>query len=130
MLLLTTIGRKTGQPRTTPIGYTFDPKKNTYYIVAGWKGKTNWYQNALAHPAVHIVVANCRFDALASPVDDRIVARLLASYAQRNPFAGKLFLKLTGIVSDGKDETFLKMAPFYPTMAVRPDRYERANLQR
>jgi hypothetical protein len=33
VLLLTTIGRKTSTPRTTPVGYTFDPATNTYYIV-------------------------------------------------------------------------------------------------
>jgi hypothetical protein len=50
-----------------------------------------------------------------------MVARHLATYAQRNPFAERLYRRLTGIVSDGKAETFLKMAPFYPTIMVRRD---------
>jgi len=119
VLLLTTTGRKTGKLRTTPVGYKFDRNTNTYYIVAGWKGKSNWYRNALATPAVRVVVSNSTFDALAAPVDQVVVAGLLAEYAHRNPFAGRLFLRLTGIVSDGTAETFLKMAPFYPTLAVR-----------
>jgi hypothetical protein len=52
-------------------------------------------------------------------MDDEGVADHLARYAQRNPFAERLYLRLTGIVSDGRRETFLKMAPFYPTMAVQ-----------
>jgi deazaflavin-dependent oxidoreductase (nitroreductase family) len=119
VLLLTTTGRKTGELRTTPVGYTLDPTTNTYYIVAGWKGKSNWYRNALTNPAVRAIVGKSRFDALAAPVDETVVAKLLAEYARRNPFAGRLLLKLTGIVSDGTYETFLKMAPFYPTLAVR-----------
>jgi len=88
-------------------------------MVAGWKGEPNWYRNALATPAVRVVVGNSTFDAIAAPVDQIVVARLLADYAQRNPFAGRLFLRLTGIVADGTSETFLKIAPFYPTLAVR-----------
>jgi len=118
VLLITTRGRKTGKPRTTPLGYLFEPASNTYYLVAGWKGKTNWYQNALAHPEVRIAVGSLTFDAVASRMDDNRVAEHLAFYARRNPFAERLYRRLTGIASDGRHETYLKMAPFYPTMAV------------
>src|SRR5262249_16946145 len=120
VLLLTTIGRKTATPRTTPVGYTFDAAMNTYYVVAGWKGKTNWYRNALARPPVRVGVGNSSFEAVATRVDHNTVATLLAAYAHRNPFATRLFRNLTGIVSDGTHETFLKMAPFYPTLELRP----------
>jgi deazaflavin-dependent oxidoreductase (nitroreductase family) len=119
VLLITTQGRKTGKPRTTPVGYLFDPASGTYYLVAGWKGKTNWYRNALAQPKVGIAVGGLTFDAVATRADDETVAKHLAVYAQRNPFAERLYLRLTGISSDGKPETFLKMAPLYPTMVVR-----------
>ena len=120
VLLLTTIGRKTATPRTTPVGYAFDAVTNTYYVVAGWKSKTNWYRNALARPAVRVRVGSSSFEAVATRVDDNTVATLLAAYAQRNPFATRLYRNLTGIVSNGAHETFLKMAPFYPTLALRP----------
>ena len=121
VLLITTQGRKTGKPRTTLVGYLFNAATGTYYLVAGWKGKTNWYRNALAQPKVGIAVGDLTFDAVATRADDETVAEHLAVYAQRNPFAERLYLRLTGISSDGKPETFLKIAPFYPTMAVRPD---------
>jgi hypothetical protein len=66
-------------------------------------------------------VGGLTFDATATRADDETVAEHLAVYAQRNPFAERLYLRLTGISSDGKPETFLKIAPFYPTMAVRRD---------
>jgi len=119
VLLITTQGRKTGKPRTTPVGYLFDAASGTYYLVAGWKGKTNWYRNALAQPKVRITVGGSTFDAVATRADDQTVAKHLAAYAQRNPFAERLYLRLTGINPDGSEETFLKMAPFYPTMVVR-----------
>jgi deazaflavin-dependent oxidoreductase (nitroreductase family) len=121
VLLITTQERRTGKPRTTPVGYLFDAASGTYYLVAGWNGKTNWYRNALAQPKVRITVGGLTFDATATRADDETVAEHLAVYAQRNPFAERLYLRLTGISSDGKPETFLKIAPFYPTMAVRRD---------
>jgi deazaflavin-dependent oxidoreductase (nitroreductase family) len=121
VLLITTQGRKTGKPRTTPVGYLFNTASGAYYLVAGWKGKTNWYRNALAEPKVRITVGSSTFDAVATRADDETVAKHLALYAQRNPFAERLYLRLTGIVSDGSEETFLKMAPFYPTIVVRRD---------
>jgi deazaflavin-dependent oxidoreductase (nitroreductase family) len=121
VLLITTQGRKTGKPRTTPVGYLFDAASETYYLVAGWKGKTNWYRNALAQPEVRITVGGLTFDGVATRATDETVAKHLAVYAQQNPFAERLYLSLTGISSDGKPETLLKMAPFYPTMVVRRD---------
>jgi deazaflavin-dependent oxidoreductase (nitroreductase family) len=119
VLLITTVGRKTGKLRTTAVGYTFDPTTKTYYVVAGSKGKTDWYRNALTTPAIRVKVGNSAFDAAATPVDENVVAKLLARYTERNPFATRLFRNLTGIVSDGTHETFLKMAACYPTLALR-----------
>ena len=130
VLLITTQGRKTGKPRTTPVGYLFDAASGTYYLVAGWKGKPNWYRNALAQPKVRITLGGLTFDAVATRANDEIVAKHLAVYAQRNPFAERLYLRLTGISSDGKLETFLKMAPFYPTMVVRRDSIPAASSSR
>ena len=39
VLILTTVGRKTGQLRSTPLGYAFDPAAETYSFIAGWKGR-------------------------------------------------------------------------------------------
>jgi deazaflavin-dependent oxidoreductase (nitroreductase family) len=120
VLILTTVGRKTGKLRSTHLGYTFDPATKTYYVIAGWKGRTNWYQNALATPAVRVRVGARRFEACATPLAPDRVAAHLALYAKRNPFAPRLFRGFTGIACDGKHETFLKMAPFYPGLTLQP----------
>ena len=120
VLILRTVGRKTGTLRSTPLGYTFDAGTNTYYVIAGWKGATNWYQNALATSAVRVRVGAREFEASATPFTPDEAAAQLARYAKRNPFAPRLYRNFTGIVSDGTHETFLKMAPFYPGLALRP----------
>ncbi len=57
MLLLTTIGRKTGQPRTTPVGYLTDG--DTTIIVGGAAGAAkhpDWWLNLESHPEALIQV--------------------------------------------------------------------------
>lgn len=51
-LVLTTIGRKTGQPRSTPVGY-FADGENGWLIVASAAGAPKnpaWYYNIAANP--------------------------------------------------------------------------------
>jgi deazaflavin-dependent oxidoreductase (nitroreductase family) len=119
VLILTTVGRTTGQLRSTRLGYAFDPATETYYVIAGWKGTTNWYRNALATPTVRVRVGARKFEARATPLSPDMIATHLAAYAKRNPFAPGLYRRLTGIECDGTQETFFKMAPFYPGMALR-----------
>jgi deazaflavin-dependent oxidoreductase (nitroreductase family) len=51
-LLLTTIGRKTGTPRTTPVAW-FDGGEGRWMVVASANGAPKnpaWYYNLAAHP--------------------------------------------------------------------------------
>jgi len=57
ILLLETIGRKTGQPRVIPIAYFFH--EGTYLIVASNWGKdkdADWYLNLLKNPRAKLTV--------------------------------------------------------------------------
>ncbi|MEO8396100.1 MAG: nitroreductase/quinone reductase family protein [Chloroflexota bacterium] len=73
-LLLTTTGRKSGQPRTTPLRYLAHGE--AYLIVASNWGKANppaWYLNLQANSTVTIQVMNQRMTALAetAPADQQ-----------------------------------------------------------
>jgi deazaflavin-dependent oxidoreductase (nitroreductase family) len=57
VLLLTTTGRKTGQQRTTPLGYI--PDGDNLVIMAGAAGSPKhpaWWLNLQAHPEAHIQI--------------------------------------------------------------------------
>ena len=61
-LLLTTTGRRSGQPRTTPLIYGKDGDR--YVIVASRGGAPThpgWYENLSAQPEVHVQVMADRF---------------------------------------------------------------------
>jgi deazaflavin-dependent oxidoreductase (nitroreductase family) len=57
LLLLTTIGARSSQPHTTPVGYL--PDNNRLIIFAtngGQPSHPSWYHNLVAHPHVRIEV--------------------------------------------------------------------------
>ncbi len=79
MLLLHTVGAKTGQPRTNSLAYFRDG--NDYLVVAsngGGPRNPAWYHNLRAHPRVEINVGPKRFPKQAHVVlpDDPDYARL------------------------------------------------------
>lgn len=66
VLLLTTIGRKSGQPQTAPLLYLQDG--NNYVIVASKGGMSHdplWYKNLEANPRVDIEVGSRKIAAMA-----------------------------------------------------------------
>lgn len=77
ILLLTSKGRLSGQPRTIPIIFT--PYGKSYVIIASKGGSPShpkWYLNLLAEPHVEVQVKADKFEALArtaeSPERERI----------------------------------------------------------
>ena len=66
ILLLTTIGRRSGEPRTSPLLYLRDGDRLA--IVASFGGNRKhpvWYLNLAANPAVQVQVGRERFAATA-----------------------------------------------------------------
>lgn len=94
-LLLTTTGRRSGEPRTTPLIYA--PHGDDAYTVIASKGGSDeppaWYLNLVEHPEVEVQVKGDRFRArarVAGPGEkpamwDRMVAEWPAydEYQQR-----------------------------------------------
>ena len=83
VLLLTTTGAKSGQPRLAPLVYTRD---GDHYVIVASKGGAPthpaWYQNLVAHPIVTLEVGPEKFQARArvaqGPDRDRLFAQLAA----------------------------------------------------
>ncbi len=82
-LLLTTTGRRTGEPYTTPLIYGEDGDR---YIVVASKGGApehpQWYRNLLAQPEVAVQVQAERFRArarTASPEEKPVLWQRMAS---------------------------------------------------
>ncbi|HEV2460293.1 MAG TPA: nitroreductase family deazaflavin-dependent oxidoreductase [Ktedonobacterales bacterium] len=86
LLLLTTTGAKSGQPRTTPLAYSTDGDR---LVVLGSKGgapsNPDWYHNLLANPVVTVEVDSERFQARAHVAEGEERERLFAHHAELMP---------------------------------------------
>jgi deazaflavin-dependent oxidoreductase (nitroreductase family) len=86
LLLLTTVGAKSGQTRVNPLAYLEDGGR--YVIIASYAGSpTNppWYHNLLANPKVTVEVGRERFGADAQVLDEPERSRLYRTMASRLP---------------------------------------------
>lgn len=63
VLLLTTIGRKSGKERITPLQY--EEIEGCFYVAAALGEKSDWYQNILSNPQIKIRVKSKRFNGTA-----------------------------------------------------------------
>ena len=85
LLLLHTIGKRSGRPRVNPMMYLRDGER---YVVFGSKAGADthpdWYRNLMAHPDVKIEVGNetidVQADDLQGPERDRLFERQATLY--------------------------------------------------
>jgi len=81
LMVLTTRGRSTGQPRHTPIEYRRHGRK--IYVVSAWGARPNWYQNVLADPVVTIQLGSKTFSGRGQQVHDTAEALRALSLFRR-----------------------------------------------
>jgi deazaflavin-dependent oxidoreductase (nitroreductase family) len=67
-LELTTVGRTSGQSHTTTIWFV--RQGDHIYVQSGKEGKTDWYRNALKHPAVTVRIGTLALRGRARSIDD------------------------------------------------------------
>lgn len=96
LLLLTTTGAKSGQPRISPLAYTEDGDR--YVILASKAGmptNPDWYHNLRAHPIVTVEVGAERFQARATVTEGAERERLFAEHVRQMPGFGDYQRKTT-----------------------------------
>ena len=87
LLLLTTLGAKSGQPRVTPLNYTRDGDR--LVVIASKGGSAThpaWYLNLVANPLVAIEVGTDPFRARASTALEPERTRLFDQQVALMPF--------------------------------------------
>ena len=95
LLLVTTIGAKSGARRTSPVAYTADGDQ--FVIMASNNGQevhSNWYVNLRANPHVTVEVGNETFEATASVAEGAERARLFAKVVEGMPGFGDYQAKM------------------------------------
>lgn len=118
-LLLTTTGRKTGKLRSTPLEYSYDPTSNSYLVMAGWGGKTDWYRNARHNPRLRVQIEQRVFDVLAEPVPQEEVAQTMLEITRLNPGMMKVWQRWSDQPLDGTLSSWRQAARYFPCLRLR-----------
>lgn len=99
LVLLTTIGAKSGQPRLSPMMYLADSEDpNRIYVFASKAGAdTNpaWYHNLQANPGVTVEIGTETVPATASVLPEERRATVYAEQAELYPGFAEYALKTT-----------------------------------
>ncbi|MEU4113905.1 nitroreductase/quinone reductase family protein [Kitasatospora sp. NPDC028055] len=87
LLLLTVVGARSGEPRTTPLVYLPDGERLVVFASNGGSDTDPvWYRNLVAHPEVTVELGAERYPAVAAAVDpaehDALWARQVAAQPQ------------------------------------------------
>jgi deazaflavin-dependent oxidoreductase (nitroreductase family) len=86
LLLLTTVGAKSGEDRTSPVGYARDGERILVFgSNAGQPKHPDWYHNLLANPNVTVELGTDTFTAYAMPLHGEERDRLYAEQGGRVP---------------------------------------------
>ena len=87
LLLLTTTGARSGQPRTTPMMFHSDGDRVLVMASnAGARKPPDWYANIRANPSVRVEIGDESYPATATVLTGDERARLWAELTAANPF--------------------------------------------
>jgi deazaflavin-dependent oxidoreductase (nitroreductase family) len=122
LLLLTHIGRKSGQRRQAMIEVVrHDPASDTFIIASGFGAQVDWFRNIQKNPNVLVQIGTRRLEAIAEQLPSNLAADELYDYAQRHPGTFRAITKrLLGHQLDGSADSCRRLAADVPVVALRP----------
>ncbi len=119
VLLLTTIGRKTGLPRVTPLQY--EEIDGLFYVGAARGSKADWFRNIQANPQVEVQVKSRRFRGVAAPITDPCqIADFLELRLNRHPKMMGVMLRSAGLGQTASREQLEAYASRRAMVVIRP----------
>jgi deazaflavin-dependent oxidoreductase (nitroreductase family) len=115
--LVTTIGRRSGLRRHTPLGYIV--MDGAAWVMAGYGPRTQWYRNILEEPSVELRLPGRRpFAALADEVRDPVLrARVIPPLCRSMALPG---LMIGCVPATSVDERILGCVSWVPLVRIRP----------
>ena len=120
MLLLMHVGRKTGRRRVTPLEYIYQSEDNTYRVMSGWRGNTDWYKNIICNPEVIIKVNGKTVRAVARKLTEDEVLEYLIEILRINPEAIHIFSRWAGRTIEPTLDNLKEACVHFPGAALTP----------
>ncbi|WP_455139179.1 nitroreductase family deazaflavin-dependent oxidoreductase [Candidatus Hodarchaeum mangrovi] len=118
VLLLTTIGRKSGHPRVTPLQY--EDLNGIIYVGSARGPKADWYQNLLINPEVTVQLKSQRFVGEATPIQDpNEIMKFLQVRLKNHPRMVGAMLKAEGLSSKPNDVELKQFSETITLVAIK-----------
>ena len=89
MLVIVTVGRRSGRTRSFPLNYA--PSDGAVYCAAGFGTRTHWYRNVLTHPDVEVWLPGGRWRGRVEPLRSDEHPAVLREVLIATGFAARLF---------------------------------------
>jgi deazaflavin-dependent oxidoreductase (nitroreductase family) len=90
---LTTIGRKSGQPRTVELRLVYH--KGSYYASSSKVAGKHWCQNMIKNPAVEITANGEKLACIATQVTDENLRRHILTLRDSSPLMERVVFEIT-----------------------------------
>jgi deazaflavin-dependent oxidoreductase (nitroreductase family) len=102
VLLLTHIGRTSGQPREVVVEIDGREEETGAYLIASGFGRhSDWYRNIQHTPAVTVQIGNRSFPATARALSPEQSGLAMSDYARLHPRTARSLLRVCGLDGDG-----------------------------
>ena len=96
VLVLTTLGRKSGKPRSTPL--QFEQVEGVYYVTSARGEQADWYRNLVACPQVEVHLGSQHFSTTGELITDPgQIADFLEMRIHKHPHFMGMMLSLEGL---------------------------------
>jgi deazaflavin-dependent oxidoreductase (nitroreductase family) len=121
-LMLTNIGRKSGLKRQVVLEVLFHNKTSgEYYVLSGWRDKSDWFMNIRKNPEVIVNIGGKRFEAIAFQITSEEAENVISKYAYQHPKAFRILSKRILGVDVGITKTsFERLAAYLPVICLQP----------
>lgn len=116
IMVLKTIGKKTGKTRYAPVNYAIE--NGNVYCIAGFGKTSDWYRNIRAHPTIEMMMPGGTIAGIAEDVVDQIERlRVIRQIMINAGFAGFFYGENPRTMSD---DVLSEKTQDVPLLRIRP----------
>jgi deazaflavin-dependent oxidoreductase (nitroreductase family) len=120
VLLLTTVGRKSGLPRVTPLQY--EEIEGVIYVGSARGHKADWFSNILVNARVGVHVGSRQFNGQADTITEPVqIADFFELRLSRHPKMMGVLLRLEGLPKNPSRAQLEELAANRAMVVIRPD---------
>ena len=123
-MLLTHIGRRSGQVYRSVLAVVgFDPKTREIRVVSPWNS-SNWFRNIQSTPALEVQTAGVRYAPVQRFLSSEEIASLFIEFRREHPIFSRMVARIPGWKIDSTYDEFLELARTLRGVAFTPKKGE------